>query len=278
MKSEVILCGILIPPHETKMQQTNHDAQSICTFSIEIIVFFPWSLRKSSPQCRSVGSFRVDFRQDQMIRGVAHDPCKLARVRQPPPAGRTLSTWAHPRAPSLSLSNYSHNSHARTGHRLKQEYINVLNERNENVSSISLLFFDLCRPCTERLRIPTRVAGRGGSGLFRAGRFPFCRSNMITAQFNNLLKRRTLQTLWISKADLPYSSAASAYGPVPSALVFTLIWTSLQAAALGIIGWLLLTRQSWQTPQTLGAARELPSWMASIALNDAIDIGYFNNQ
>ena len=145
MKSEVILCGILIPPHETKMQQTNHDAQSICTFSIEIIVFFPWSLRKSPPQCRSVGSFRVDFRQDQMIRGVAHDPCKLARVRQPPPAGRTLSTWADPRAPSLSLSlsNYSHNSHARTGHRLQQEYINVLNERNVKkcLVDLSLCFF-----------------------------------------------------------------------------------------------------------------------------------------
>ena len=105
---------------------------------------------------------------------------------------------------------------------------------------------------------------------------------MITAQFNNLPKRRTLQTLWIVCQALifPYfiCSCAAASGSVPSALVFTLIWTSLQAVALGIIGWLLLTRQSWQTPQTFGGVLASCCWMASITLNDAIDIGYFNNQ
>ena len=40
--------------------------------------------------------------------------------------------------------------------------------------------------------------GGAASGLFRASRASFTAgSNMVTAQFNNLPKRRTLQTLWI---------------------------------------------------------------------------------
>ena len=126
-------------------------------------------------------------------------------------------------------------------------------------------------------------AGGVGAGLFRAGRASFTAgSNMVQAQFNNLPKRRTLQTLWLVCQALifPYciSSFASMGGQVPGELIFTLVWTALQAVALGVVGWLMLTRQSWQTPQIFGGVMASCCWMASISFNNAVDIGYFNSQ
>ena len=100
--------------------------------------------------------------------------------------------------------------------------------------------------------------------------------------FNGIPKRTLVKYVWMSNTALifPYfvSACACAGGEFPGGEVFTMLFITLIACVVSVMGYFLMLKPQHQTEMNYGAFLTSQFFMSAWMLNSGIDAGSFNNK